>query len=104
MSNQGRNIANFPGAGRAAQPSRPFAIQPGQTVAVVCESCGFDLFMPMVMIRKVSALISPTGKDEKINIEVAGCALCGHVNADLLPPGVERAPMPESPPMTESEG
>ena len=45
---------------------------------VVCE-CGSKVFAPGVVLKKVSALTSPTGKEEIIDIPVYVCAKCGEV-------------------------
>lgn len=93
------NVAQFPTP--KAAPRMPIAI--AQTNAVVCEECGFDLFMPCHLVRVISALVSPTGKNEKLQIKVDSCVACGHVNHDMLPDGVERVPQIEPEPLTASE-
>ena len=34
-----------------------------QTTPVSCEACGHDVFTPAIKMRKLSALLSPHGKD-----------------------------------------
>lgn len=62
---------------------------------IVCEACGFDLFIPTVMLRRVSAFANPTGQEVVVNLQVHACSRCGHVNADALPPGLERPEIPD---------
>ena len=36
-------------------------------------------------MRKLSALLSPTGQETMIPIQVFACAKCGHINKGFLP-------------------
>ena len=56
-----------------------------QTTAVACESCEHDVFIPSFKMRKMSALLSPTGQPTMIPMQVFACAKCGHINDDFLP-------------------
>jgi DNA-directed RNA polymerase subunit RPC12/RpoP len=54
-----------------------------QTTAVICESCGHDTFIPAFKMRRMSALLSPHGKETMIPMQVFACAKCGHINNDF---------------------
>ena len=56
-----------------------------QTTAVSCEACGHDVFVPAFKMRKMSALLSPHGKETIIPMNVFACAKCGHINDAFLP-------------------
>ena len=56
-----------------------------QTTAEVCEKCENDTFQQVYRMRKLSALLSPTGKETMIPMQVFACAKCGHINSDFLP-------------------
>ncbi len=56
-----------------------------QTTAEVCEECGNDTFVQVYQMRTLSALLSPTGQEAKIPIQVFACAKCGHINKGFLP-------------------
>ena len=56
-----------------------------QTTAEVCEECGNDTFHHVFKMRKLSALLSPAGKETMIPINVFACAKCGHINSAFLP-------------------
>ncbi len=61
---------------------------------VVCEKCNeenrySDKFEQVVIIKKVSALVSPNGKEIHIPIPLFACTECGHVNSDFLPDSVQ---------------
>lgn len=45
---------------------------------IVCD-CGSKLFEHKVILKHISALVSPTGKDEIVDIPVFVCASCGQV-------------------------
>ena len=65
--------------------------QPGLNVdslngqRVTCGSCGNDTFTQVFKIRKLSALLSPHGKETIIPMQVFACAKCGHINDVFLP-------------------
>lgn len=44
----------------------------------ICD-CGNYAFNSAVMFKKVSALISPTGKEEHVPIEIVTCTSCGKI-------------------------
>ena len=56
-----------------------------QTTAEVCEKCENDTFQQVYQMRKLSALLSPTGTEAMIPIQMFACAKCGHINPGFLP-------------------
>ena len=56
-----------------------------QTTEECCESCGNNTFTQVYQMRKLSALLSPTGQETMIPIQVFACAKCGHINPGFLP-------------------
>jgi len=56
-----------------------------QTDEIKCDKCGSNAFHPAFLLRKVSALISPTGKETVIPIQVFACDACGHINEEFKP-------------------
>ena len=56
------------------------------TQDVSCEKCGHKLFVQLMMFKKLSAVMSPTGEASMIPIQVFACNDCGHVNEEFLPP------------------
>ena len=54
-----------------------------QTTAINCESCGNDTFHHIFKIRKLSALLSPTGQETMVPIQVFTCVKCNHINEDF---------------------
>ena len=56
-----------------------------QTTAEVCEKCENETFTQVFKMRKLSALLSPAGKETMIPMQVFACAKCGHINPGFLP-------------------
>lgn len=59
---------------------------------VVCDKCGDKRFEPVHLMKKLSALMSPDGKEQFIPIGVMtgfnsiwACYACGHINEEFLP-------------------
>lgn len=44
---------------------------------VLCPNCGGPYFMEMIRLKKLSIILSPTGREEMINVQVLACANCG---------------------------
>ena len=53
---------------------------------ITCDSCGNYTFTSVILMKKLSALVSPTGKEGIVPIESYACNACGFVNAQFLPP------------------
>lgn len=76
------------------QDSRQGQSSPGMQVKVAlkdtqdvgCDKCGHKLFTQLMMFKKLSAVMSPTGEESMIPIQVFACNDCGHVNDEFLPP------------------
>ena len=50
-----------------------------------CGSCGHKYFSPVFMLKKLSAIVSPTGQELNFPVQTFGCAKCGHVNEEFVP-------------------
>ena len=62
-----------------------FNVDISQTEAEICESCGNNTFVQVYQMRRLSALLSPTGQETKIPIQMFACHKCGHINKSFLP-------------------
>ena len=51
---------------------------------IECEACKNTEFVPTFMIKKVSALLSPTGKETLVPIQLFKCGKCNHINELFL--------------------
>ena len=60
-----------------------------KTIAEICEKCENDTFQQVFKMRTLSALLSPTGEEAKIPIQIFACVKCGHVNKGFQPKETE---------------
>jgi hypothetical protein len=49
-----------------------------------CSKCESRVFAPAVVLKKLSALLSPAGKETMIPIQVFMCAKCNHIPDEFL--------------------
>jgi uncharacterized Zn finger protein len=52
---------------------------------ITCENCGNYTFNEVMLMKRLSALLSPTGKDAVIPIPTFACNACGYINRQFLP-------------------
>ena len=52
---------------------------------VVCKECKNPTFIQVHLLRKISAVLSPSGKGGFLPIPIFQCAGCGHINEELMP-------------------
>jgi len=69
-----------------------------QTEPIICEACSNQTFQQVVLMRRISALLSPTGQEALVPIPVFECASCGHINSQFYPTDLK----PDSNPKQES--
>jgi len=55
-----------------------------QADTIKCKSCGNYLFIKSTVLKRLSALVSPTGEEAIIPIEIYSCGNCGQVPKDML--------------------
>ena len=48
---------------------------------VACDVCGNLYFTPVLMVKRLSALLSPTGKEIKIPVQMLQCTSCNAITA-----------------------
>ena len=71
-------------------PMKPIKKPPKQlniedTESLKCDACGNYTFIKSYFIRRVSPLMSPTGQEAMIPIEVFACGNCGKVPDKMIP-------------------
>jgi uncharacterized Zn finger protein len=64
---------------------QPMNIDLSNAQDVTCESCGNYTFQEVALMKRVSALVSPTGKEAIVPIPTFGCNACGFINKQFLP-------------------
>ena len=54
-----------------------------KTSEIKCEVCINDTFEQTLLLRKLSALVSPTNQETIVPMAVFACQKCGHVNSEF---------------------
>ena len=54
-----------------------------KTTQIQCDSCEGSTFKQSLLLRKMSALASPSGQETIIPMAVFACEKCGHVNKEF---------------------
>ena len=67
------------------QHQQQININPEDLVDVTCDKCGNQTFVQAFLFKKLSAVLSPNGKDSMIPLQVFKCDECGHINSDFIP-------------------
>ena len=58
-------------------------IDMSQTTSIKCEKCENSTFKQSLLLRKLSALVSPNGQETLVPVQVFACEKCGNVNAEF---------------------
>jgi uncharacterized Zn finger protein len=72
------------------KPMKPMPGSKGQQVTVdlsqaeniVCKSCGNYSFIQSFFLKRISALMSPSGQEAIVPVQVYSCGNCGEVYRD----------------------
>ena len=62
-------------------------IDMSKTTPITCEKCGNSTFKQTLLLRKLSALVSPSGQETIVPAAAFACEKCGHVNSDFADVG-----------------
>ena len=54
-----------------------------KTTEMRCEKCQNPTFKQTLLLRKMSALVSPNGQETIVPMSVFACEKCGHVNDEF---------------------
>ena len=71
------------------QGQRQMNVDISQTTEMKCEKCGNNTFKQTMMLRKMSAIVSPNGQETIIPVGVFACESCTHVNEEFVNGGFE---------------
>jgi hypothetical protein len=78
--------------GNKPQPASEQAVTQGKpqidlskSKPIVCQKCGYDVFLDGAKFRKVSKLLTGTPQDIIIPVDVFLCGNCGEVCEELMP-------------------
>ena len=58
-------------------------IDMSKTTPIKCEKCENQTFKQTLLLRRLSALVSPNGQETVIPASAFACEKCGHVNAEF---------------------
>jgi len=64
--------------------NQKISINLNDALDIKCGECENNYFIQTFQIKKLSALVSPNGKETMIPIQLFQCSKCGHVNEDFL--------------------
>ena len=64
-------------------------IDMSQTSEMKCDECENLTFKQTIMLRKMSAIVSPNGQETIIPVAVFACEKCGNVNKEFEQGGFE---------------
>ena len=62
----------------------PQEIDISQTDTITCEKCANASFIQSYFLKRVSALVSPTGKEAIVPIQVFACGNCGTIPKNMM--------------------
>ena len=71
--------------GNKVKPQAQVQVNIKDTETIVSEKCGNGLFIQSFFLKKISALVSPTGQESIVPVHVYSCGNCGHINRKLNP-------------------
>jgi len=52
---------------------------------IICTECEGKVFRQASMFKRLSALVSPSGKEQIVPIPIFRCDDCGNINDEFLP-------------------
>ena len=66
-------------------PRQGLHVSPSDMKDICCENCGGKYFRQVNAFKRVSALVSPTGKEQIIPVPTFRCDECGFINEEFRP-------------------
>ena len=52
---------------------------------VKCDECGGEYFRAVALVKRLSPLVSPAGKEQIVPLQTFRCDDCGHANDIFMP-------------------
>lgn len=68
-------------------PTPKQQIDLSQAESIKCEECGNYSFIQTYFLKRISPLVSPTGEEAVVPIQVFSCGNCGAVPKKMMPDG-----------------
>ena len=60
-------------------------LDPKDLKDIACENCGCKYFRQVTAFKRVSALVSPSGKEQIVPVPTFRCDECGFINEEFRP-------------------
>jgi len=70
--------------GRIQKPKQQVQVDLKQAETIKCSDCGNYLFITSFILKRLSALVSPSGQEALVPIQVYSCGNCGKVADGML--------------------
>lgn len=52
---------------------------------VKCEKCEGTVFKPVALLKRISPLLAPGGRETVVPLQTFACDACGHTNTEFIP-------------------
>jgi len=75
---------NQDGKGLDVQGDIPQQIDISKADTITCDDCGNASFIQAFFLKKISALMSPTGKEAIVPMQVFSCGNCGAIPKNMI--------------------
>ena len=69
--------------GGKTPPRTGLNVSPSDMKDIKCENCGCQFFRQVHAFKRVSALVSPTGKEQIVPVPTFRCDECGYINEEF---------------------
>tara|TARA_A100001388_G_scaffold254935_1_gene219039 strand:+ start:357 stop:581 length:225 start_codon:yes stop_codon:yes gene_type:complete len=66
------------------QVNAPVELDISKADTITCEECGNASFIQAFFLKKISALMSPTGKEAIVPMQVFSCGNCGTIPKNMV--------------------
>tara|TARA_R100001510_G_scaffold50919_1_gene50291 strand:+ start:64 stop:288 length:225 start_codon:yes stop_codon:yes gene_type:complete len=66
------------------QINAPVELDISKADTITCEECGNASFIQAFFLKKISALMSPTGKEAIVPMQVFSCGNCGTIPKNMI--------------------
>ena len=66
------------------QPQTEVKVDLSKADTIKCDDCGNYLFITASVIKRISPILSPTGQEALVPVQVYSCGICGKVPKVVL--------------------
>jgi len=65
-------------------PNQQIKLDLSDAETITCDECKGKYFATSFIIKRLAAIMSPTGQEAMIPLQIFRCNDCGHVNKEFL--------------------